>query len=76
MVPLEQSYVRQNVMVNPNPGILSERGWTFVVTFYNDMLAEAQLWINGNKLNLKGLQADFISHGSQFLSQLFFVAHS
>ena len=39
-------------------GTLSEKalGWRFVGVYYNEAAAEAQLWIDGNKVNSTGLQ--------------------
>jgi len=50
-------------------GTLAEKalGWRFVGVSYNEASAEAQLWIDGNKVNSTGLPADFIFHGAHFL---------
>ena len=50
-------------------GTLAEKalGWRFVGVSYNEVSAEAQLWIDGNKMNSTRLPADFIFHGAHFL---------
>ena len=48
-------------------GPLAEKGWAFVGVSYNENSAEAQLWIDGRKVNSTGRPADFIFHGSHFL---------
>ena len=52
----------------PLTGTLAEKGWSFVGVSYNETSAEAQLWINGNKVNSTGLPPDFIFHGSHLLT--------
>ena len=50
-------------------GALAEKalGWRFVGVSYNEASAEAQWWIDGNKVNSTGLPADFIFHGTHIL---------
>ena len=56
------------IVFNSLTGTLAEKGWSFVGVSYNETSAEAQLWINGNKVNSTGLPADFIFHGSHLLT--------
>ena len=49
-------------------GILTEKGWTFVGVSYNKTSAEAQLWINGNKVNTTRLTTKMDSQGFQSLT--------
>ena len=49
-------------------GILAEKGWTFVGVSYNETSAEAQLWIDGNKVNTTRLTTKLDSQGFQSLT--------
>ena len=49
-------------------GTLAEIGWTFVGVSYNDKSVAAQLWIDGNMVNSKGLPAKLDPKGSQCLT--------